>query len=227
VATVVDTNSDATIILNDYSALAGATVLTAAFSFVPSNPLSGNNLFSQWGVVSGFQAFLFQRADTDEIAFYVQGPGGYRGRKTNGTNPLVVDTLIRVMGVWVADPTNLMEIWINGVSQSLVSAGFDSNTTSLVDSPTAVQAGGVPTISPNDGMFGQYSEAAIWVENVPTWVKEGYGKGMSPAFYRNANSVCYCKGPNINNMVDEWSGFVGAISNATDANNHPSMYYRR
>jgi hypothetical protein len=117
----------------------------------------------------------------------------------------------------------LLEIWVNGVSKSLTSENLDS-VTSLGNSTTTVEVGS-ESDETLDAVDGNYSEFAMWNHNIPNWVKIAYGKGMSPAYYRNGG-LLYSRLANTGFLRDEWGGVNPTSSGVANAA-HPITFYPR
>ena len=74
-----------------------------------------------------------------------------------------------------------------------------------------------------NGLAADYAELAVWLEAVPDWVILGYGKGMSPRYYRS-NGALYCPLVHTGYLVNEWAATGGTNSSGTNGV-HPAMYY--
>ena len=71
---------------------------------------------------------------------------------------------------------------------------------------------------------GDYSEFALWGAKVPDSVAVAYGKGASPAFFRQYNGILYAPLTNTSDLRDVWGGILGTNTSGTNAA-HPSVYY--
>lgn len=214
--------SDARVNFGDV-AIGGATAITVAFTIRTPAALTGSFFITQWGNLLAEQALLIDRVDTDEIEILVAQGGGsavYYGLKTTDA-AIATSSLLRIVGrIDLVTPS--IDIWINGAVRT-GTLTFNDGPTSIANanSPLCV---GHQTDFPGDGVDGEYSEFAIWLEKVPVWVAEAYGKGMSPAFYRNANSFLYAPMVNVANLRDIWTSGTGTNTAGTDAA-HPPVYY--
>lgn len=167
-------------------------------------------------------AYTLQIRDTDELGFAVVGSGGSPASlamQTTGLN-LASGSLYRIMAWWDAALDDI-EIWVNGVLEAdAVWLGTPGPTAMRVTNAPA-RVGSAFGASLALGV--ECSELAIWNHVVPQRVREAYGKGMSPRFYRNGG-ILYAPVVNTDQLRDQWGGVLGVNTGGTNAP-HPRVYY--
>jgi len=186
---------------------------------------NGDRLITKWGSSSADEQFLIQVLDTNEIGFVVNRgapSSSFFGKKTNNTNPIVDNTLVRLVFTAKLSPKS-MDIWVNGTKQSVID-WFTNSPSDLGTGSGAIQVGheSAETV---DGVDGDYSEIAIWDHKIPDGIAAAYGKGFSPLIYPKGGLV-YCRALNSGHLVDEWGGNTVTATGAADAA-HPAIYYPR
>lgn len=206
----------------------GHAGLTVAFTMLTPSSLDATGyLFHKWtdGVTPWqHQNFLAVLQDSDEIGFFLNdgsGGGGYYARKTNDS-PVVVDSLLRVVCRFRADPSQTIDIWVNGVARSMTDTAFTATITATNQGDSSVVCGRIEP-SGGEAFTSTYSELAIWDHYVADWVCIGYGKGMSPRFYPHG-ALFHAPMWNTSHLVEWYSGTSGTNTSGTSAA-HPSMYY--
>lgn len=195
--------------------------ITVAVTCNISSLVNDDRFASHWGSLATDQGWIIAARTSDNVLFGVhQFPTSvYKIFKTN-TNDIT--GLVRIVCTWSASEDQI-EIWVNGVNKSIVQETGGSPST-LASSTNKLTVG--HEIEPSlDAVDGDYSEFAIWDHKVPDWVAAGYGKGMSPGYYRRGG-LLYSKLANTGYLRDEWGGINP--TGTGDANAiHPSMYRPR
>jgi len=216
-------SSSARLEFGDIAALGGLVGLTVAFTLNTSSSYGGTMMAGQWGSASGFRAFLIQRS-INEIGFVVTangilGPVAFG--ETTSDSPMSTDKLHRIVCTWNVYPKRI-GIWVNGIKSSTTN-WFSGNPLTLHDTNSEVFLG----YEANSGaanVNGDYSEFAIWDHEVPDWVAEAYGVGVSPSIYRNGGIV-YTKAINTSHLIDEWESNTVTNTSGTTSE-HPRMFYQ-
>ena len=207
----------------DLAALAGLTEFTVALTVKPVAVDDGDRLVGQWGGSAGTRSFLVSITDTNEISFLITSGGTsstFRGRKTASFN--VTTQQYRFVFRYIDSTT--VDIWADG-SQIDDADFFTTTVTSLQDGSGTVFIGRAQD-SGNDGLDGDFSECAMWDHAIPDAFAIAYGKGISPAHYRDGGFF-YAPIINADNPHDIWGGAVGTkvgINPLADAD-HPRMIY--
>jgi hypothetical protein len=206
----------------DIAAIAGATAITVAVTLKPSaiNAATNNRVIHQWAS-STFGAFLIQVVDTDEIGFTVRNGSSLYGPKTTALNLTAGNTYRIVARIGGLGGTKTQSIWVNG-SAATTTAWFSSSPTSIQNSTSSVQVGH-ETAETSDGVDGDYSEAAIWLESVPDWVAEAYGQGYTALVYQK-NQLLYAPLENTSRTNDIVGGLTGTLTGGATAD-HPRIIY--
>ena len=212
--------SNARVDFGDLSALSGLTSVTFSFTINASSIAHDERFFGQWGAEAINYALLCAAIGTDEIGFVVSnGSGVYHGRQTLSAN-LATGTTYRVVVRWRAS-AKALEIWINGVNQTVTTWVGDGAVSAIINSAASLQVGH-ETASAADGVDGDYAEFAIHNTYMPDDYCIAYGKGYSPAFYR-ANGILYAPLIDTSSLGDLWGGVVGANTAGTSAAHPPTL----
>jgi hypothetical protein len=206
----------------DIAAIAGATAITVAVTLKPSaiNAATNNRVIHQWAS-STFGAFLIQVVDTDEIGFTVRNGSLLYGPKTTALNLTAGNTYRIVARIGGLGGTKTQSIWVNG-SAATTTAWFSGSPASIQNSTSSVQVGH-ETAETADGVDGDYSEAAIWLESVPDWVAEAYGQGYTALVYQK-NQILYAPLENTSRINDIVGGLTGTLTGGATAD-HPRIIY--
>jgi hypothetical protein len=206
----------------DIAAIAGATAITVAVTLKPSaiNAATNNRVIHQWAS-STFGAFLIQVVDTDEIGFTVRNGSLLYGPKTTALNLTAGNTYRIVARIGGLGGTKTQSIWVNG-SAATTTAWFSGSPASIQNSTSSVQIGH-ETAETSDGVDGDYSEAAIWLESVPDWVAEAYGQGYTALVYQK-NQLLYAPLENTSRTNDIVGGLTGTLTGGATAD-HPRIIY--
>jgi hypothetical protein len=206
----------------DIAAIAGATAITVAVTLKPSaiNAATNNRVIHQWAS-STFGAFLIQVVDTDELGFTVRNGSSLYGPKTTALNLTAGNTYRIVARIGGLGGTKTQSIWVNG-SAATTTAWFSGSPTSIQNSTSSVQIGH-ETAETSDGVDGDYSEAAIWLESVPDWVAEAYGQGYTALVYQK-NQLLYAPLENTSRTNDIVGGLTGTLTGGATAD-HPRIIY--
>jgi hypothetical protein len=206
----------------DIAAIAGATAITVAVTLKPSaiNAATNNRVIHQWAS-STFGAFLIQVVDTDELGFTVRNGSSLYGPKTTALNLTAGNTYRIVARIGGLGGTKTQSIWVNG-SAATTTAWFSGSPTSIQNSTSSVQIGH-ETAETSDGVDGDYSEAAIWLESVPDWVAEAYGQGYTALVYQK-NQILYAPLENTSRTNDIVGGLTGTLTGGATAD-HPRIIY--
>jgi hypothetical protein len=206
----------------DIAAIAGATAITVAVTLKPSaiNAATNNRVIHQWAS-STFGAFLIQVVDTDELGFTVRNGSSLYGPKTTALNLTAGNTYRIVARIGGLGGTKTQSIWVNG-SAATTTAWFSGSPTSIQNSTSSVQIGH-ETAETADGVDGDYSEAAIWLESVPDWVAEAYGQGYTALVYQK-NQLLYAPLENTSRTNDIVGGLTGTLTGGATAD-HPRIIY--
>lgn len=191
----------------------GLTAMTFAFTLLYGSP----GRFTTKGNDEGVRSWDAHSAVGGNIQFNVFSASQIYSRKTTSLD-LTAGQLYRIVVTWLASPKD-MEYWVNGVLEP-DAIGFNGSVASIRATSGPFKMG-----APDWGaaVGGDYSEVAIWDHVVPQWVREAYGKGMSPRFYRRGG-IFYCKMVNTDYLIDEWGGMDGVNSGGANAP-HPRIYY--
>jgi hypothetical protein len=206
----------------DIAAIAGATAITVAVTLKPSaiNAATNNRVIHQWAS-STFGAFLIQVVDTDELGFTVRNGSSLYGPKTTALNLTAGNTYRIVARIGGLGGTKTQSIWVNG-SAATTTAWFSGSPASIQNSTSSVQIGH-ETAETADGVDGDYSEAAIWLESVPDWVAEAYGQGYTALVYQK-NQLLYAPLENTSRTNDIVGGLTGTLTGGATAD-HPRIIY--
>jgi hypothetical protein len=206
----------------DIAAIAGATAITVAVTLKPSaiNAATNNRVIHQWAS-STFGAFLIQVVDTDELGFTVRNGSSLYGPKTTALNLTAGNTYRIVARIGGLGGTKTQSIWVNG-SAATTTAWFSGSPASIQNSTSSVQIGH-ETAETSDGVDGDYSEAAIWLESVPDWVAEAYGQGYTALVYQK-NQLLYAPLENTSRINDIVGGLTGTLTGGATAD-HPRIIY--
>jgi hypothetical protein len=206
----------------DIAAIAGATAITVAVTLKPSaiNAATNNRVIHQWAS-STFGAFLIQVVDTDELGFTVRNGSSLYGPKTTALNLTAGNTYRIVARIGGLGGTKTQSIWVNG-SAATTTAWFSGSPASIQNSTSSVQIGH-ETAETSDGVDGDYSEAAIWLESVPDWVAEAYGQGYTALVYQK-NQLLYAPLENTSRTNDIVGGLTGTLTGGATAD-HPRIIY--
>jgi hypothetical protein len=206
----------------DIAAITGATAITVAVTLKPSaiNAATNNRVIHQWAS-STFGAFLIQVVDTDELGFTVRNGSSLYGPKTTALNLTAGNTYRIVARIGGLGGTKTQSIWVNG-SAATTTAWFSGSPTSIQNSTSSVQIGH-ETAETSDGVDGDYSEAAIWLESVPDWVAEAYGQGYTALVYQK-NQLLYAPLENTSRTNDIVGGLTGTLTGGATAD-HPRIIY--
>jgi hypothetical protein len=206
----------------DIAAIAGATAITVAVTLKPSaiNAATNNRVIHQWAS-STFGAFLIQVVDTDELGFTVRNGSSLYGPKTTALNLTAGNTYRIVARIGGLGGTKTQSIWVNG-SAATTTAWFSGSPASIQNSTSSVQVGH-ETAETSDGVDGDYSEAAIWLESVPDWVAEAYGQGYTALVYQK-NQLLYAPLENTSRTNDIVGGLTGTLTGGATAD-HPRIIY--
>jgi hypothetical protein len=113
-----------------------------------------------------------------------------------------------------------MEIWVNGVSQTVgVYLGLDGTPASLGNATSAIQVGH-ETAESIDGIDADYSEFAIHTSYMPDQYCVAYGLGYSPRFFGQTGFL-YCPMWSATQLLNLWGSAVGTNSNGANAAHPP------
>ncbi len=195
-------------------------------------PFSANRRFIvKWGAASfGFLlvASALAAEDKDEVGWSLNdGVGPLWGIITNDA-PLAENTLSRIVvrhngssSVGVAGG----DIWINGSQAGTEQWFTGAITTDYNDVPQGVEIG-FETDESADGMIGEYSEAALWKEEVPNHIAEALSNGMSPMFWPQ-NLLMYAPLWNAGFDNDVIGQVNPTINGSVGTASHPGIWYPR
>ena len=199
----------------DIAAVGGLMAISMAFTFkAASTPTaSDRRIFHQWDGVTANLAFLALNRSTDEFGLILSdGSANLYGERTSSVN-IVGGTTYRVL-IKTTIASQNMTIWVNGVSVA-TTVEFSALTGAISSSAAQVRVGRDP-VEPANALDGDYSEVALWGEEVPDWVGEAYGVGYRPSIYRN-NGILYSPHYNTGSLVDLWGGVIGSNTGGVSA----------
>ena len=209
----------------DLSAIDGATELSILFTVKTGGTISNDErMVSKWLGPIDF-SFLAFCVGGDDVGFVVAESNStvtWRGRQTT-SNVLSANTTYRIGFRWRASD-QAMEIWLDGVSQSLSTLVWDNSPASIAATAATVRVG--DSVDANV-MDGDYSDVAIYTSYVPDGHMYAHGKGFSPRLFTNiAKPVAYFRGLNTTDILDPYNATSMSNSGAADAG-HPNTIYPR
>jgi len=219
------------IVFGDIGRIAGLTNLSVAFTVTTRAAGMGYGyILSQWGDAAPTtqRAFIVYWGTTDEVHFTVYYNGGYLGYRTNSSR-FVPGAFLRVL--WRAfdldSAGRSMDCWINGTKEAgLIDGSVSPTLVTQVNNASSNVCLGYQVASPSYGMYGTYSEIAIWGEKVPDTFARDYGLGLAPAAHPR-NGILYAPLGNIV-PVNVWGVASVGVQTGGRQGPHPlTMEYGR